>query len=142
MTVVAAGGNSNTEPLMYPAQNSGVTGVVAVTNADIKVSFSNYGRSADVSAPGYGLWAAQPNHKLAYVAGTSYASPLAAGEAALLIDAYQRSNRGQPSTYYVNMMMNIGVKPIDSLNPAYLGKLGHGRIYIPWTLGSTNPYNH
>ena len=81
---------------------------------------------------------AQPNHQLAYVAGTSYASPLAAGEAALVIDAYQRTFRGQPSTYYINMMMNIGVKSIDALNPNYVGKLGHGRIYIPWSLGITN----
>jgi hypothetical protein len=137
VTLVAAGGNSNVEPLMYPAQISGVKGVVAVTNADIKASFSNYGTAASLSAPGYGLWAAHPNHKLAYVAGTSYASPLAAGEAALVIDAYQRIFRGQPSWYYVNSMMYLGSQSVDSLNPAFTGKLGHGRIYIPWSLGIT-----
>ena len=58
VTLVAAGGNSNTEPLMYPARIPGVKGVVAVTNSDIKTSFSNYGAGAYVSAPGYGLWVA------------------------------------------------------------------------------------
>jgi subtilisin family serine protease len=135
VTLIGAGGNSNAEPLMYPALNSGVTGVVAVTTSDVKVSFSNYGKGADLSAPGYGLWAAQPNHQLAYVAGTSYASPLVAGEAALVIDAYQRTFRGQPSPYYVNWMMSNGVQSIDSLNPSYVGKLGHGRIYIPLAVG-------
>jgi len=139
VTVVAAGGNSNVEPLMYPAQNAGVKGVVAVMNDDTRASFSNFGAGAFVSAPGYGLWVAHPNHELAYVAGTSYASPLVAGEAALVIDAYQRSNRGQPGSSYVNSKMSNGVLPIDSLNPTYAGKLGHGRIYIPWSLGITTP---
>src|SRR6185295_12944852 len=94
VVLVAAGGNNNTEPLMYPAQFSSVHGVVAVTNSDIKASFSNYGRDASFSAPGQGVWAAHPNHQMAYVSGTSYASPLAAAEAALVIDAYHRSARG------------------------------------------------
>ena len=135
VTLVAAGGNSNAEPLMYPAQYPGVKGVAGVTNADIKTSFSNYGTAAFVSAPAYGLWVAHPNHQMAYVAGTSYASPLAAAEAALVIDSFQRVFRGQPGWSYVNFMMYYGNQRIDALNPQYLGKLGHGRIYIPLSLG-------
>src|SRR5579864_750583 len=116
VTVVAAGGNSNAEPLMYPAQIPGVKGIPAVTNDDIRASFSNYGTSAFVSAPGYGLWVAHPNHQIAYVAGTSYASPLTAGEAALVIDALQRAFPGQPSWSDVNSMMSTGVQAIDALN--------------------------
>jgi serine protease len=71
VTLAAAGGNDNVEPLMYPAEIPGVKGVVAVTNDDIKAPFSNYGRSASFSAPAYGIWTAEPNHKIAYVAGTS-----------------------------------------------------------------------
>jgi subtilisin family serine protease len=133
--LVAAGGNSNTDPLMYPAQMSNVAGVVAVTNGDVKTAISNYGKAADLSAPGYGLWAAHPNHKLAYVTGTSYASPLVAAEAALVIDSYQRMFRGTANLSYITFRMNLAVQPIDSLNPGFAGKLGHGRIYIPWALG-------
>jgi len=134
VTLVAAGGNSNAEPLMYPAQYPGVDGVVAVTNSDLKAPFSNYGTAAFVSAPGYGLWTAEPNHQIAYVAGTSYAAPVVAAEAALVIDAYQRAFRGQPSSYFVNWVISNSAKSIDLLNLPYMGKLGRGRIHIPGSI--------
>jgi len=136
VTLVAAGGNSNVEPLMFPAQLSNVKGVVAVTNKDIKASFSNYGKGAKLSAPGYGLWTAYPNHLISYVAGTSYASPIVAAEAALIIDGYQRTYRGSPSTSTIDSAMALGAQPIDLLNPQYMFKLGRGRIYIPLALNA------
>jgi hypothetical protein len=136
VVVVAAGGNSNVAPLMYPAQLPGVAGVVAVTNGDIKASFSNYGFGADVSAPGYGVWTAHPGNQMAYVAGTSYSSPLVAAEAALIADAYQRTFRGTASSSYVNFSIRRGVQLIDSLNPLYWGLLGSGRIFLPYALNS------
>lgn len=93
-----------------------VASLLAVTSKDIKASFSNYGKGATLSAPGYGLWTAYPNHMLSYVASTSYASPIVAAQAAL--------------------MMLQGVQSIDSLNPQYYYKLGRGRIFIPWALNS------
>lgn len=135
VTLVAAGGNSNVQPLMYPAKLSKVKGVVAVTNNDIKASFSNYGSGAKLSAPGYGLWTAYPNHKISCVAGTSYASPIVAAEAALIIDGYERQHRGSAPTWTIDMAMSLGVQPIDLLNPQYMFKLGFGRIYLPLALG-------
>jgi subtilisin family serine protease len=135
VTLVAAGGNKNVEPLMYPAQISGVKGVVGVTSKDIKASFSNYGKGAALSAPAY-MWAAHPNHQIAYVAGTSYASPLVAAEAALIIDGYQRTHRDSPSTWVVDGAMLIGAQYIDLLNPQYFLKLGRGRIYLPLALAT------
>jgi subtilisin family serine protease len=82
------------------------------------------------------MWAAHPNHQIAYVAGTSYASPLVAAEAALIIDGYQRRFRGSPSTWVVDGAMLIGAQYIDLLNPQYFMKLGRGRIYLPLALGA------
>lgn len=129
--LVAAGGNINAAPLMYPAQLPGVDGVVAVGNTGVKTSFSNYGFGANVAAPGYGLWTAYPGNQMAYVAGTSYASPLVAADAALVIDSYQRIYRGQPSASSINRSISRGVLPIDWLNPNYAGQLGTGLIQIP-----------
>jgi hypothetical protein len=137
VTLVAAAGNSNVEPMLYPAQSTGVKGIVAVTNGDIKTSFSSYGSAAFISAPGYGLWTAHPNSQIAYVAGTSYASPLAAAEAALIIDSYQRTYNGSPTSSFVTSAMSVGTQNVDSLNSQYTGKLGQGRIYIPWALSVT-----
>jgi hypothetical protein len=128
--LVAAGGNSNAEPLMYPAQIPGVKGVVAVDNRDIKAPFTNFGTAADLAAPATGLWAAHPNQQIAYVAGTSYAAPLAAGTAALLIDGYQRTHVGLPSILTIDGAMMNGAESIDPLNPKFALKLGR-RIYLP-----------
>jgi Subtilase family len=134
VVLVAAGGNGNTSPLMYPAQLPGVDGVVAVTGTDTKAPFSNYGFGADIAAPGVGLWTAYPGNQMAKVSGTSYASPLVAAEAALVIDSYQQNFRGQPNANFVNRNINNGVQQIDWLNPGYRGQLGSGRIYIPSAL--------
>ena len=142
VVLVAAGGNSNAEPLMYPAAISGVKGIAATTNSDLKASFSNYATQTFLSAPGYGLWVAYPNSQLKYVAGTSYASPLAAAEAALVIDGYQRMLSGHPLSWMIDAAMWFGAQPIDLLNPRYIFKLGHGRMYIPTALNVTGvpPY--
>jgi subtilisin family serine protease len=137
VTLVAAGGNSDKEPLMYPAATDGVKGIVGTTMGDVKASFSNYGTQSFLSAPGHGLWVAHPNHKLKYVAGTSYSSPLTAGQAALIIDAYQRLYTGRPTTSMIDLSMLSGAQSIEALNPKYLNKLGAGRIYLPLSLSST-----
>jgi subtilisin family serine protease len=133
--MVAAGGNLGTDRLMYPAADAGVKGVVAVTNLDVKALFSNYSRSATVSAPGARIWVAYPNRSLSLTSGTSYASPLAAAEAALVLDAFSRVHRPAPTRRDTDLAVNYGVQFIDWFNPiSYWGKLGHGRIYIPTAL--------
>ena len=61
-------------------------------------------------------------------------APLVAAEAALIIDGYQRTHRGSPSTFVIDGAMLIGAQYIDLLNPQYFLKLGRGRIYLPWAL--------
>ena len=107
-------------------------GVVAVTIAGIKAAFSNYGRNAFVSAPGVKVWVPYPNRQISLASGTSYASPMAAAEAVLLLSGYAQNHTSAPSRYWVDFALGYGSDPIDLLNdPKYWFKLGRGRISIP-----------
>jgi hypothetical protein len=130
--LISAGGNSNVQGLMYPAANSQVRGVTSVTVKDVKSSFSNYATNAFVTAPGSKVWVPYPNHKIALASGTSYASPMAAAEAVLLLSGYAKTHSGTPNRYWLDLALGWGSDNVDMLNsPAYWFKLGRGRIYIP-----------
>ncbi len=70
------------------------------------------------------------------VSGTSYSSPLAAAEAALVIDALQRQYAWH-SYSSIHSAMWLGTVNINRLNPLFIDKLGKGRVYIPWALDWT-----
>jgi len=130
--LVAAGGNNGTEGLFYPAKNPQVYGVVAVTTKDVKAFYSNYGAEAFVSAPGDKVFVPYPGRNISTVYGTSYASPMVAGEVALLLSGYGKTHTGAPARIDVNAAVRNGSDNIDGLNdPALAGKLGKGRIDVP-----------
>jgi subtilisin family serine protease len=84
--VVAAAGNSSSSTPEYPAAE-GVVGSLAVgasTPADSLASFSNYGSWVHIAAPGEEILSSIPGGEYGVWSGTSMATPLAAGEAALV----------------------------------------------------------
>ena len=130
--LIAAGGNNGGEGLMHPAASANVRGVVAVTSKDVKAVFSNYGRNAFVSAPGMKVWVPYPAQQMSLASGTSYASPMAAAEAVLLLSGYQQEHRSSPSRSALDYALGYASDNIDWLNSfTYWYKLGHGRISIP-----------
>ncbi|RKT45776.1 S8 family serine peptidase [Thiocapsa rosea] len=88
-------GNYGTDPGSAP--NASMIVVASIDENDGKSSFSNHGAYVDLAAPGNRIWSTEPNPDRLYrlVSGTSFASPLAAGVAALLMSADHRLSPSQ-----------------------------------------------
>ncbi len=118
VVVVASAGNKNSRIPQYPAAYDNVISVAATTTQDRKGSFSNYGSSIELSAPGANIISAYPGGYYAVTSGTSFAAPVVSAEAALLL-AYSNM---------VSAGITAGVVNIDKFNPEYNNQLGIGRV--------------
>lgn len=94
-TIVAAAGNSNNTVLNYPADHSECVSVIAVDKQKKKSWFSNYGTTKDLAAPGSSIYSTLKNGGYGYMNGTSMASPIAAGAAALIYSMRPNLTSGQ-----------------------------------------------
>lgn len=83
--VVAAAGNDGVT--LDFSDNLNIIIVSATTNSDNKASWSNYGNSIDVSAPGAGILTTSQGGNYGSWSGTSFASPATAGVVALIMSA-------------------------------------------------------
>jgi len=149
---VAALGNDgvsvNTNPVYPACYRSGVDDWVigvAASNAEDKHSlFSNYGNCADISAPGedmYGLYYydIENGYTEAYGdhwSGTSVASPLVAGAAALLLSKYPSLD---PTD--IRNVLKLSVDPM-TLTGVYAGQFGAGRLNVFSALTLAADYVH
>ncbi|MFO7896912.1 MAG: S8 family serine peptidase, partial [Candidatus Cloacimonadales bacterium] len=126
--VVAAAGNSNTEHTVYhqdyPSDATNAMSVAATDQYDNKAGFSDFGEPIDISAPGVGIQSTIIGGS-GYSAfnGTSMASPVVAGVAALVLsmnpDLQPLELRGR--------LMDTADN-IDANNEDYIGLLGAGRV--------------
>lgn len=142
VAIVAAAGNCGDagEPgcdgvvvgtVAYPAAYPDVIAVGATDSSDRRASFSSYGASIDVSAPGYAVpsstaWSSSNQTSLYSSAlyGTSFASPQVASLAALI-----KSIR--PSTSVADIAAIIDAtasKPSTMVGLNYTQQIGHGVI--------------
>lgn len=123
---VAAAGNSNTSLPMYPASYNHVISVGSTTTGDVKSSFSNYGATIDVMAPGSNIYSClgSGNSDYGAMSGTSMACPLVSGLISLMLskDTLQTVDE-------IEACLKSTCDPIDILNPGYSGQLGAGRIH-------------
>ncbi|TDO57454.1 subtilisin family serine protease [Kribbella sp. VKM Ac-2571] len=92
VVLVAAAGNTGASDLHYPGAYPEVLSVGATTPAGVLTSFSTWGDSVDIAAPGYDITSTAPRDQTdpGYepywlgLAGTSFSSPIVAGVAALV----------------------------------------------------------
>lgn len=108
MVIVAAAGNSGASGATTPANCNNVIGVAASDQNDAKASFSNFGASVDVAAPGVNILSTDYVGGYSYFSGTSMASPHVAGLAALIWStAYNTGNQAVVNRIYQTANKNV-----------------------------------
>ena len=122
---VAAAGNSNTSAPMYPASYNHVISVGSTQQGDAKSSFSNYGSTIDVMAPGTAIWSgiATGDLDFDFKSGTSMAAPLVSGLVGLMI-----TQNNLLSVDEIETCLESSCDNIDAQNQSYLGQIGAGRV--------------
>ena len=105
MVHFASAGNDNGGPITYPATLGTVNAVAAVDVDGLRAGFSNIGTQMAYAAPGVSVRTTDrqgasgySGADYAYVQGTSFASPYAAGVAALLLSENDQLSSGQVET--------------------------------------------
>lgn len=119
--VIAAAGNDGLESILYPAALSHVVAVGATDKEDNRASFSNYGDTLDVVAPGVSIFGTWWDNSYVYASGTSTATPHVAGVAALVLSLHPEYSGDQVENALKAGCVDLGAPGWD---PYY----GCGRI--------------
>lgn len=113
--VIAAAGNDGCDCLQVPAALPGVLVVGAMDDNGKPVGFSNWGaayRDRGVLAPGTDIVGASPSGDVVTMSGTSFATPLVAGVAALMM-ARQLARGGPADGRVILNAIVAGADPCD-----------------------------
>jgi subtilisin family serine protease len=124
--IIASAGNEDTSsPVRFPAgaASSTVLAVAATHNNDERALFSNFGEHISLCAPGVMLTSTIPGGGFGRASGTSFAAPLVAGGAALVIE---RTSNDDPAA--AALALRLAARPISVHNSGYEELLGTGRL--------------
>lgn len=119
--VFASAMNNSSSTPYYPAACDYAVAVSATEPNDTLASFSNYGNWISVSAPGDNILTTQSDGSYGYWYGTSFASPIAAATAALMLSV----NPALSAPNLVNMLEQTAT---DLGAPGFDPYFGWGRI--------------
>ena len=142
--LVASAGNGTTcggpTELVYPAAYNVV---FAVSSVDHNDSHDNpnggiphqYNSSVDLTAPGYNVPITAAPGWVLQGSGTSYAAPIVAGTAGLIISAFPGISPAQ-----IKYILQSTSTNIDAQNPNYIGMLGAGRLNAGYAVKTALAY--
>jgi subtilisin family serine protease len=156
VVIVAAAGNDAQSctvdaancgnPTEFPAADAGVIGVASAGRSGVRAFYSNAGPGVSITAPGGSAFAVRPQDDIlvalpgggfTFAAGTSFASPMVAATAALLVAA-DPSLSGQQ--VHDRLLATTQPPPgIDSSQPFGANEYGHGLLNMAAALASLPP---
>lgn len=128
--VVASAGNGNADQQLYPSSYNNVYRVASSTTSDSRSSFSDYGNDVDYSSPGSNIYSTINGTGYGSMSGTSMASPVSAGAAALVQSQFSYPNATQIGE---RLKQTAEIMTGTASNTQALftaGKLGKGRIDV------------
>ena len=128
MTHFASAGNNGTSSLSFPANIAAVNAVAAATRFGSRSAFSQYGLGLKFMAPGQAILTTDRTGNAGFVStdyvivdGTSFASPYAAGVAALIISQHPGITPDQVEEMMITTCTDMGP-------PGYDTGFGYGMI--------------
>jgi hypothetical protein len=122
IVVVAASGNDGQSSISYPARYSSCIAVGAIDSNHNLASFSNYGSQQEVVAPGVNIYSTMPTYSVTLnqwwygglsqnydqMSGTSMATPMVAGVAALVLSANSGLTASEVRTILQDTATDLG----------------------------------
>ncbi|MRX73666.1 S8 family serine peptidase [Bacillus lacus] len=124
ITIVAAAGNSGSNDKSYPAAYEGVISVGSTNNKNELSSYSTFGSSVDVVAPGENIYSSVISLKgssYGNLSGTSMASPAVAGVVSLML-----AKNPKLTPYQVNYILHRTSKDLGK--KGYDTTFGYGLV--------------
>jgi serine protease len=127
--VVAAAGNEGIRTDIFPSSYRGVLSVASVMKSDTRSVFSNFNANVGITAPGDEIYSTVPTSSLSNgymsASGTSMATPIVAGTAALVASKYPELGPEQ-----IAAVLRATSDDISNQNPTQNNLLGRGRINV------------
>ncbi|MES2758926.1 MAG: S8 family serine peptidase [Pseudomonadota bacterium] len=117
--VFVSAGNTGTDQGMTPT--SAMVVVSATDSNDAKASWSSFGNFVTLASPGAGIWSTTRGGSYQAWNGTSFASPLAAGVAAVMMAAGPALSATQVEGLLYSTALDLGAAGRDPL-------FGYGRV--------------
>ncbi len=135
LLIVAAAGNENSDTAVYPAAWPNVVGVGATNVDDSRAPFSNYGNDVTVVAPGVAVLSTIMGGGYEAWPGTSMATPLVSGVAALLWSRYPTLSNTEVRDLLLRTTERIGTDlyDVNGRSPAF----GYGQVNAARAVGLT-----
>ncbi|MBU1145158.1 MAG: S8 family serine peptidase [Firmicutes bacterium] len=111
--VVAASGNDGTDEPLYPAAFENSLSVGAIDEYQNLASYSNFGDTIDLVAPGSEIITTVPNNGYATVSGTSFAAPHVSGIIALYLSLYPEATLSEIRSKVLLSANDLGAVGLD-----------------------------